>query len=280
MRSSAAVAVAALLTALVPARSQTLFARFDSAAARATAEQPGWATPLITVSPRVEQGFRTDFVRESLPAGQSTWNYGNAKGLQIVPFARVELRFSPPPFIAHSNPRTPDGFGDTGLRIKYRILASPESRRNAILTAELGATVPTGKNGNGSCCAILTPALEAGKGFGQFAFTLDAAGTLPVTGANTLGRQLILNEAAEFHATALLWLEAEFNSTLFRGGKNDGRQQTFITPGVIVSRMKLWSDRPGAANRLSLTLGAGEQIALTHFNTYNHAPVLTARLRF
>ena len=282
MPSSLSLAAAAVLLAIasVPAKAENFFARFDSAAAVATREQPGWATPLVTVSPRVEQGFRTDFVRQSQPDGQSTWNYGNAKGLQIVPLPRIELRFSPPPFLAHTNPHTPDGFGDTGFRIKYRAFGSPESRRNAIVTAELGATVPTGKNGNGSCCAILTPALEAGKGFGPLAFTLDAAGSLPVTGASTLGRQVILNEAAEFHATSLLWLETEFNSTLFRGGKNDGREQTFITPGIILSRMKLAPTRPGAPNRLSLTLGAGEQIALTHFNIYNHSPVLTARLRF
>ena len=28
------------------------------------------------------------------------------------------------------------------------------------------------------------------------------------------------------------------------------------------------------------TFGAGEQIALTHFNTYNHSPIFTTRLRF
>jgi hypothetical protein len=29
-----------------------------------------------------------------------------------------------------------------------------------------------------------------------------------------------------------------------------------------------------------LTFGAGDQIALTHFHTYNHAIVLTARIPF
>jgi hypothetical protein len=34
------------------------------------------------------------------------------------------------------------------------------------------------------------------------------------------------------------------------------------------------------SGNLTLTLGAGEQIALTHFNTYNHSPIFSVRLRF
>ena len=163
--------------------------------------------------------------------------------------------------------------------MKYRVVASPETKHNAIVTAVLAGSIPTGKSGNGSCCAILTPTLEAGKGFGKMDVIVAGSGTLPVTGAKTLGRTAVLNEAFQYHATKLLWVETEFNSTIFRGGKNDGREQTFVTPGVIVSRMQL---RRGAVSgeRLALTLAAGEQIALTHFNTYNHSPIFSARLRF
>jgi hypothetical protein len=70
----------------------------------------------------------------------------------------------------------------------------------------------------------------------------------------------------------------ETNSTFYLGGSNDGKQQTFVTPGVIVSRIPL--KRSGGAVRLALTLAAGEQIALTHFNTYNHSPIFSGRFRF
>ena len=80
--------------------------------------------------------------------------------------------------------------------------------------------------------------------------------------------------------TQLLWFETEFNSTFYKGGSNDGKQQTFTTPGVIVSRIPLIRGSTGARDVLALTLGAGEQIALTHFNTYNHSPIFTGRLRF
>lgn len=243
-------------------------------------QQPQWATPLVTVSPKIEEGFRTDFIRQSLPNHHSTWNLGNAKGLQIVPFPRLELRFSPPPFFIHSDPAVKDGFGDVALRAKYRLYSSPSEQRNAIVTAELTTSVPTGKNGNGSCCAILAPSIEVGKGWRNLAATVFAGGSLPVTGAATLGRQVVLNEAVQYHASKLVWIETEVNSTLFHGGKNDGKQQTFLTPGVVVSRIDLRRNKSSGAATLLFTVGAGEQIALTRFNTYNHAPVLTARFRF
>ncbi|MDP9038175.1 MAG: hypothetical protein M3O02_02735 [Acidobacteriota bacterium] len=268
------------LVASLPSAAQgSYFERHQALVVATQLKQPSWATPLVTISPRIEQGFRADFVRQSLPNRESSWNLGGAKGLQIIPFARMEIRFSPPPFLTHSNPRLEDGFGDTAMRAKYRFYGSPESRHNAIVTGELAATLPTGKAGNGSCCATVTPTLEFGKGAGRFAFTVASGASLPITGAATLGRQVLLNEATQFHAAPLVWLEAELNATLFHGGKNDGRQQTFLTPGLVVSRIPI-RHATGGNRGLALTLGLGEQIALTHFHTYNHSPILSARLRF
>ncbi len=268
-----------LLTGLPAAAQGSFFERHQALVVATQLEQPSWATPLVTISPRIEQGFRADFVRQSLANRQSSWNLGGAKGLQIIPFARMEIRFSPPPFLTHSNPRLEDGFGDVAMRTKYRFYGSPEARHNAIITGELAATIPTGKAANGSCCATVSPTLELGKGVGRFAFTVAAGGSLPITGAATLGRQVLLNEATQYHVARLVWLQAELNATLFHGGRNDGKQQTFATPGVVISRIPI--RRGTAGNRgLLLTVGLGEQIALTHFNTYNHSPILSARLRF
>jgi hypothetical protein len=48
---------------------------------RAKADQPHWMTPLVTITPRLEQEFRTDFVAEQTSAGseliseiQKDWN--------------------------------------------------------------------------------------------------------------------------------------------------------------------------------------------------------------
>jgi hypothetical protein len=274
------ISLAAPFAPAQQAAPSTFLARYQSRLAATQTEQPHWATPLITVNARLEEGFRADFLRQTAPNGQSTWNYGNAKGLQIVPFRRLELRFSPPPFFTHSSPRVEDGFGDVAFRAKYRIYGSSEQHHNAIITALLGATVPTGKSGNGSCCAILTPTLQLGKGFGKLALTTSGGGSLPISNTATLGRSIVWNNAIQYHATTLLWPQLEFNSTFYRGGKNDGHQQTFITPGLVVSRISLIHPRDSATSPLTLTFGAGEQIALTHFNTYNHSPIFTTRLRF
>ena len=184
-----------------------------------------------------------------------------------------------PPFLTHTNPRVDeDGFGDVAFRMKFRVYGSSEDHRNAIVTALLGASVPTGKSGNGSCCAILSPTLEADKGFGKVDFVTSLGGTLPVSNVAKLGRQIVWNSVAQYHVTKLLWTEAEINSTFYLGGSNDGKQQTFATPGVLISRIPL--NGSGGVVRLTLTLGAGEQIALTHFNTYNHSPIYSARFRF
>jgi hypothetical protein len=254
-------------------------ARYQARVAATLANQPHWATPLITVAPRVEQGFRADFGRQTTSGGQHTWNLGNTKGLQLVPLPRLELRVSPPPFLTHSDPKLADGFGDVAFRVKYRLYGSNEEHHNAILTAILGASVPTGKSGNGSCCAILSPTLGMGKGYGKFTFISTIGGSLPVSNAARVGRQIVWNSTIHMHATRLLWVETEFNSTYFKGGRNDGQAQTFVTPGVLFSRIPVMHDASGKAV-LSLTFGAGEQIALSHFSTYNHAPIFTARLRF
>jgi hypothetical protein len=267
----------ALGTACAPAQ-DGWFKKYEARLASTLAQQPHWATPLVTTNPRVEEDIRTDFVRQSLTGGQQSWNYGNTKGLQIVPLRWVELRVSPPPFITHTNPKLEEGFGDVAFRAKVRLYGSSEGHHNAIVTALLGASVPTGKSGNGSCCAILMPTLEAGKGFGRFDAVTSFGGTLPVTNAAKLGRQFVWNNALQYHAPGLVWVETEFNSTFYYGGSNDGKQQTFVTPGVIVSRIPL--NGSGGLVHLTLTLAAGEQIALTHFNTFNHSPIFSARLRF
>ena len=109
---------------------------------------------------------------------------------------------------------------------------------------------------------------------------LFGVGFTAISGTDKLGRSAIWNNAIQVRLGKFVWVEDEFNSTFYKGGKNDGRQQTFATPGIIVSRIPLIRGAGGQTDPLAISLGAGEQIALTHFNTYNHAPIFTARLRF
>lgn len=256
--------------------------------ARVTAtqnEQPHWITPLVTVTPRLEQELRTDFVRTTATSGYDTWNYDNGKGLELIPFRRIELLFNAPPFLYHLAPNTNDGFGDVSFLAKYRLFARNEQTGNAIITAFFGGSVPTGKNANGSCCAIVTPTLAVGKGWGLFDVTSTAGGTMPVTNNKGLGHTVLWNNVAQYRlahsgSARLFWPEVEMNSSFFFGGSNDGKATTFATPGIVIGRIPLTHNAEGTPGRLGLTFGAGEQIAVTHFHTTNHNLIFTVRLPF
>jgi hypothetical protein len=255
--------------------------------ARVTAtqnEQPHWITPLVTVTPRLEQELRTDFVHQYNPAARAVWNYGNSKGLEFIPERHIEILVNVPPFFNRTNGES-DGFGDLSFNSKYRIFARNEEHGNAIVTAFFAATVPTGKNGNGSCCAVVTPTLAMGKGFGNFNITSTAGGSLPVTNSKGLGHTITWNNVVQYRlaktgVARLFWPEFELNSSFYKGGSTDGDVAVFATPGLIIGRIPLTHDASGKPGRLGLTFGAGEQIAISHYHPDNHALVLTARLPF
>jgi hypothetical protein len=283
----AGIALSCVLT--VAGRAQTGTANFLTKwQARATAaqdEQPHWVTALVTVSPKVDQAMRSDFVRQTNSKGYKTWNYGLNRGLELIPEHHIELIFATPAFFNHGQPGVKDGFGDIFMLMKYRFFARNEEHGNAMVTAFLAATVPTGKNANGGCCAVVTPTLGVAKGFRQLAVTSLLGGSLPVSNQHILGHTIAWNTAAQYHVgktgtSRFLWPEIEINSSFFRGGANDGKIATFVTPGIVVGRIPLSHAADGRPGRLGITCGAGEQIVLTHFHTYNHAIVLSLRLPF
>ena len=264
--------------------SNSFGAKYQARVTATQSEQPHWVTPVATVTPRLEQEMRADFVRQTNAKRESTWNYGNGKGLEIIPSRRIELLFNLPPFFNRGT-GAEDGFGDVSFNSKFRIFARNEEHGNAILTAFLAASIPTGKSANGSCCAIVTPTLAGGKGFGQLALTSTLGGSLPVSNAHGLGHTISWNNVAQYRlakagTARFFWPEVEFNSSFIYGGANDGKIATYGTPGIIIGRIPLSHDASGEPGRLGLTFGAGEQIALTHFHTYNHGIILTMRMPF
>ena len=279
-----AVVFCALGCAVVAHAQGSFWARWQARASATQAAQPHWITPLVLVTPRLEQEFRTDFVHQYNTKGQYQWTYDNGKGLELIPERHTEILVNLPPFIHHGN-GAKDGFGDLSFVAKERLFSRNEEGGNAIVTFSLGGTTPTGKNGNGSCCAVVTPTLAVGKGFGRLALESTAGGSLPVTNADRLGHTIAWNNAIQYRAMKtgigrLFWPEVEFNSSFFKGGSNDGKAMTFITPGMVIGRIPLMHNAQGLPGRLGLTFGAGEQIALTKFRTYNHATVITARIPF
>jgi len=264
----------------------SFIARYQARVTATQNEQPHWITPLVTVTPRLEQEFRADFVHQSTTNGLHNWTLGNGKGLEIIPARRIELLFNVPPFISHEGAaQTSDGFGDVSFNSKFRFFARNEEHGNAIVTGFFAGSIPTGKHGNGGCCAVVTPTLAVGKGWGRISFTSTAGGSLPVTNAAELGHSIIWNTAGQYHVARtglgrFFWPEVESNASFFLGGANDGKATTYLTPGIIIGRIPLTHPQGDRRGRLGLTFGAGEQIAVTHFHRTNHKLVITVRMPF
>src|SRR5579875_1596249 len=211
----------------------SFWARWQARATATQAAQPHWITPLVLVTPRLEQEFRTDFVHQYNTKGEYQWTYDNGKGLELIPERHTELLINLPPFIDHGN-GAKDGFGDMTFVAKERLFSRNEESGNAIVTAFLSGSVPTGKNGNGSCCAVVTPTLAGGKGWGLLALTSTLGGSLPVTNVHGLGHTVTWNNVAQYRlartgAARFFWPELEFNSSFYSGGTNDGKIATFAT---------------------------------------------------
>jgi hypothetical protein len=241
---------------------------------KSKAEQPHWLTPLATTTPRLEQEFRYDVnLAQAKPGGHYTATYGNTKGLELIPFDRVEIIAAIPSYVVHNNPAVPNGWGDAQLLVKYRLLSSTEEQGNYILTAFVSSTFPSGTNANGQPKAIITPTLAYGKGFGAFDMQGTVGAAEPAANTSVIGRTYTWNHTFQLHVASKLWPEVELNQSWFSGGKNGGKEQTFVTPGVVVGRTRL-------TDRVGLTVGAGVQIAVSQFHTTNHNVILSLRLPF
>ena len=78
------------------------------------AAQPSWMTPLVTVTPRLEQEFRFDYYNQQNGSatngqanGQHIDNYGGPGGARIefIPAYNWEVIVAPPPYVVASGPK-------------------------------------------------------------------------------------------------------------------------------------------------------------------------------
>jgi hypothetical protein len=241
---------------------------------RVKAEQPHWLTPIATTTPRLEQEFRYDLLWQRARSGVPyTENIGNSKGLELIPFDKVELIIGVPPYILHHNASVDDGFGDFRLLLKYRLFAANEEHGDYIVTAFIDVSFPTGSATNSQLRPVMTPTLAYGKGFGHFDVQGTVSAGLPMSDGAQIGRSYTWNNAFQYQVFRRIFPEVELNATSFQDGPNAGRRQAFVTPGLVVGRLPL-------TPRLGLTVGAGVQIAVTEFHTSTHNVILSARLPF
>ena len=245
---------------------------------RATsAAQPGWVVPVVAPSSVIVQLARVDFVRQYTSTHTETWNYDDGKGVNLIPFAKTEIDINSPAYIRHNATKVQDGAGDFSFVGKYRPFAGNKESGNYSTAVQVAFSVPTGSYKNGTAVSTITPTVIGGKGFGRFDVQSAIGATLPTGSVSTIGRTIAWNTVAQYKVGNYLWPEVEVNSSYYHGGANDGKNQTFLTPGMMMSKIKLRSD---PRDRLGLVLGAGMQIATSKFHSYNHGLVITGRLTF
>ncbi len=254
-------------------RVAAFFSNWDARVLRAESEQPNWLTPVVTSSARIKQEFRYDISWQSNPSGATQDNYGASKGFATIPIDRVEISINPPPYIVHNHSAARDGFGDFSIMAKFRILSANRKRGDYELTGFLGTSFPTGARKNGSPHAVITPTIAGGKGIGDFVFQGTFGCDLPSSQTSLLGRRLILNNALQYRRWRKFWPEIEINSNFYNQGPNDDKKQVYFTPGISAGRFPL-------RGRVSLTLAAGTQFALTHFHSAVRQTVFSVRLPF
>ena len=244
---------------------------------KTTSQQPGWAVPVVTPYSGIVQLVRTDVLRQYTSTRTLTMNYGNGKALNLIPFYKTELDINLPPYVQHNTPKSLDGAGDFSALLKYRLFAENELHGNYALSAQLLATGATGSYKNGTASTTFTPTIVGGKGFKRFDIQSSIGGTMPTHSIHSIGRTISWNSVAQYRFKKVFWPELETNSTFYFLGPHNGKSQVFLTPGLMISKIKL---RAEETNRLALALGGGMQIATSSYHAYNHALVFTARLVF
>lgn len=269
-----------LLCSLLPSTvlAQSSFFQAWQDRVRATsAKQPAWPVPVVSSPSTIVQLARTDFVRQYTSTHTLTWNYDNSKGVNLIPFARTEFDINLAPYVQHNTPKALDGAGDFSVIAKYRPFAGDSEKGNYSTLAQLAFSVPTGSYKNGTAVSAITPTVVLGKGFRKFDVQSALGGVLPTSSVPQIGRTIQWNTVAQYKVGKYLWPEVEANGSYYHGGPNDGKSQVFMTPGLMVSKIKFRKD---PKDRLGLVLGTGMQIATSRFHSYNHGLVLTGRIVF
>jgi hypothetical protein len=269
--------VLTLLTFTASLPAQSFSGQWEQRASATQAKQPAWPPPLVTTYVGLIQVGRSDFIRQTASTGVQTWNLDGGKGLNLIPMARTEVDINLPGYFLHNSPKVVNGAGDMSFVLKYRFLSGNAQHGSYDVCAFLSSTIPTGSYKNGSTDAAVSPNVGVGKGYKWLDVQSTFGASLPVEDTAKLGRTVTSNTAVQAHVAKYFWPEAEINSTFFRGGANDGKNMTFATPGLLFAK-KVHVEEP--KSRLAICIGAGEQIATSHFHTYNHEIAVTSRLVF
>ena len=250
----------------------------------AQATQPHWITPLVTVTPRLEEEIRYDQYWDQLGNGAQISNFSNGKGLELIPTTTNEVLLNIPAYQERTIVKPAKGTADWNfLTVKQRLLSANEENGNYILSAFLGFTAPTGAPAFTNKAWIVTPTIAGGFGVGDFDVQATFGVQIPTAESSIIGTAFATNVAFQYHIFQYFWPEIEINDTAWSGGLRNGLNQVFLTPGVILGRFPLGA--PG----VNAIFGVGYQVALNPSPAiltpvltpiYNHAWLLSGRVTF
>ena len=248
----------------------------------AQASQPHWMTPLMTVTPRLEEEFRYDQYWEHAHTGADITLTDAGKGLELIPTTTNEILINLPPYEDRTAKNPASGFADWPiLTVKQRLLSANEDNGNYIVTAFLAIQAPLGTPAFTNHAWLVTPTLAAGKGWGDFDIQGTISASIPTAHSELIGTAIITNLAIQYHWEEYFWPEVELNDTTWSGGARAGLNQLFMTTGLILGRFPI-------SARGKIIIGGGYQFALTDniatakalTPVYDHNWVLSARLAF
>lgn len=235
--------------------------------------QPTWMTPLMQSDARLGQAVRISISNQTL-AGNHVLVYGNGRGISMIAGRRFQFDVNPPSFYRNHSATAPDGFGNSSTQVKYRIVSGNAEHGNFAVSAVLYHAFGQRIQQNALESSFYAPYINAGKSFGRFAVIGNVGGFLPTSKIEKQGRAVEWNTTAQFHATAHTWFDIENNVAFFHAGPFDGMTQNFVTPAAFVSvRRKSWNPE-----HAYLVFAAGEQVATTRFNLWNHNLVTEMRI--
>lgn len=243
--------------------------------------QPHWMTPLMTVTPRLEEEFRYDQYFERTNTGSDIENMDAGKGLELIPTTTNEVLINLPPYLERTQAKAASGWGDWPLiTIKQRLDSANEQDGNYIVTAFLGVQEPLGTAAFTNHAWLITPTLAMGKGWGDWDVQATIGAALPTAHTGTIGTAFVTNATLQYHLDDYFWPEIEFNDTAWSGGSRRGLNQLFMTAGVVFGRFQL-------APHARFIIGTGYQFALSPnlvasplTPAYDHNWVISARLAF
>ena len=239
------------------------------------ADQPHWMTPLVLVTPRLEQELRVDnyFQKNGTGTqgnGQTIENFGGPGGIraEIIPTYYTEIILAAPPLENAWGPKGPgQGTGDwPSFLVKDRFISANEENGNYIVTGFFQVSDPSGTPGKISNNVLIAqPTLAAGKGWGDFDIAMTISQQYPIAAIgvassatlHSFGDPVLWNTVFQYHFMQYFWPELEVNYEYWPNGEHSGLSQVLLTPGIIFGRFPLGPPRQ------NLIFGVGYQFAVT-----------------